>query len=274
MQGQIVKIISNDYFVSYQNQVITCKSRGKFRKDNITPLVGDYVIFDIDDKYILEVLPRKNYLIRPNVANIDQAFIVTSLKNPDFSSNLLDKLLVVLEDNKIIPIICLTKKDLLSKNELKELKKIIKYYKKIGYQVVFNNKIRKIKKILKNKTTVFTGQTGSGKSTLMNKLDKKLNFEVGEVSKALGRGRHTTRHISLVSLFGGKVLDTPGFSSIDLSSVKNLKDCFVEFKNYHCPYKDCEHINEKECIIKKQIGKEILESRYTNYLKFTKEDKQ
>lgn len=268
MQGQIIKIISNDYFVLHNDKEYVCKARGKFKNENITPQVGDYVLFDIDNNYILNILPRKNNLLRPSVANIDQAFIVTSLKKPDFSTNLLDKLLVICHINNIEPVICLTKKDLLNNKELKEIKKVIKYYKHIGYKVVYNTNLFKIKRLFKNKTTVFTGQTGAGKSSLMNKLDKSLNFETNEISDALGRGKHTTRYVTLVQLFGGKVLDTPGFSAIDLSSYtdKQIRDSFIEFNSYNCPYKDCMHINEKECVIKN--NKNILKSRYDNYKKF------
>ena len=138
MRGQIVKIISNLYFVSSNNKVYECRARGKFRNLNITPTVGDYVEFDEVNNYILDILPRKNNLIRPMVSNIDQAFIVTSLKDPNFSTNLLDKLLVVLEHNNIKPIIILTKNDLLDKEERNKLKHIINYYKRIGYKVLYN----------------------------------------------------------------------------------------------------------------------------------------
>lgn len=268
MQGQIIKIISNDYFVLYNDKEYVCKARGKLRNDNITLKVGDYVLFDIDNKYIINILPRKNDLLRPSVSNVDQAFIITSLKQPDFSTNLLDKLLVICHINNIKPIICLTKKDLLTKEELYKIKKIIKYYKHIGYKVIYNTQLYKIKRLFKNKTTVFTGQTGAGKSSLINKLDKRLNFETNEISLALGRGKHTTRYVTLVKLYGGKVLDTPGFSAIDLSSYTNkqIRDAFIEFNNYSCPYKDCMHINEKECVIKN--NNKILRSRYDNYKKF------
>ena len=271
MQGQIVKIISNDYFINSNGTTYICKARGKLKFDNITPQVGDYVIFDNEEKIIKEVTERKNSLQRPNVSNIDQAFIITSLKKPDFSDNLLDKLLVICEINNIKPIICLTKKDLLNKKELKELKQIINYYKKIGYKVIYNNEIRKIKKEFKNKTTVFTGQTGAGKSSLINKLDKTLNFETNEISQALGRGKHTTRYVTLVELYKGKVLDTPGFSAIDLKEYtdEQIKDSFIEFKNIKCDYKDCMHLNEKKCNIKELVTKKIiLKSRYENYKKF------
>lgn len=271
MKGQIVKILSNLYFVNVNGKVYDCHSRGKFRNDNITPTVGDYVIVDLENKYIMDILPRKNTLIRPFVSNIDQGLIVTSVKKPDFSTNLLDKLLVVMEYNNVKPIICLTKYDLLSKNEKKEINKYIKYYKKIGYKVFINNKLFLIKKIFKGKTTVFTGQTGAGKSTLLNKLDKRLNLETGEISIALGRGKHTTRHVELLELFKGKLLDTPGFSSIDFNDLSNddIKKAFIEFNHYNCKYKDCSHTNEKECEVIKATKKDnLLEERHSNYLKF------
>lgn len=270
MKGQIVKIISNDYFVVSENKEYRCKARGNFRNRNVIPKVGDYVSFNNNDLVITEIFKRKNDLDRPNVANIDRAFLITSLKRPDFSTNLLDKLLVICHINEIEPIICFTKKDLLTKQEYKKLKPIISYYKKIGYRVVYNTNISKIKRMFKDKTTVFTGQTGAGKSTLMNKLDKSLNFETQEISKALGRGKHTTRYVTLVNLFKGKVLDTPGFSALDLSkySDNQIKEAFIEFSNYSCPYKDCKHLEEKECVVKKEVGKKILKSRYDNYKKF------
>ena len=273
MKGQIVKILSNLYFVKCDDKIIECHSRGVFRNKNITPVVGDYCEISVEDKYILDILPRKNFLVRPLVANVDQGLIVTSLKTPDFSTNLLDKLILVMEINKIKPIICITKEDLLDEEEKEQIKRIVNYYKKIGYSVFYNYELEELKKIFKDKITVFTGQTGAGKSSLFNKLDPGLNFEVGEVSIALGRGKHTTRYVELIPLCDGKLVDTPGFSSIDLSmySKEDIKNSFIEFNNYNCRYKDCMHTNESvdECEIKKEVveGK-ILESRYANYLKF------
>ena len=161
--------------------------------------------------------------------------------------------------------------DLLTKQEKKEMKKIQKYYRKIGYTVVKNTNLFIIKRLFKGKTTVFTGQTGAGKSSLINKLDKNLKLETGEISKALGRGKHTTRHVELVELYKGKVLDTPGFSSIDFSDIskEEIRDSFIEFSNYSCPYQDCMHMKEKECQIKKEVkNNHILPSRYENYQNF------
>lgn len=271
MEGQIIKILSNLYFVNNGNQIYECHSRGKFRNDKITPVVGDYVIFDSENNYILEILPRKNYLIRPLVSNIDQGIILTSVKHPDFSSNLLDKLITVMEHHHIKPILCFSKWDLLSEEETKSMEQICNYYQKIGYTVVKNIELDNIKALLKDKTTVFTGQTGAGKSTLMNRLDSSLNLETGEISEALGRGKHTTRHVELIEMYGGKVLDTPGFSSIDFSNLskEEIRDTFIEFDDYLCPFRDCMHINEKECEVKRNVENgNILASRYENYQKF------
>ncbi|MBO5375930.1 MAG: ribosome small subunit-dependent GTPase A [Bacilli bacterium] len=278
MKGQIIKIISNLYFVSCDGVIYQCHSRGNFRNKKITPVVGDYCVINEKDNYILEILPRKNVLVRPQVANIDQGLIVTSLKTPDFSTNLLDKLILIMEVNNIKPIICITKEDLLSDSEKDETRPIIDYYQSIGYDVFYNSEIEKIKKIFKDKTTVFTGQTGAGKSSLFNKLDRNLNFDVGEVSMALGRGKHTTRCVELVNLFDGKLVDTPGFSSIDLTNIDNddIRKSFVEFGEYECKYKDCTHTNEGACDCKVKeavLNGGILSSRYENYIKFLNKDK-
>lgn len=273
MEGIIVKNISNDYVVLCKNGEYTCKPRGKFRNDKITPLVGDTVVIDPDNKYILDIKPRKNMLIRPSVANIDQALIVTSVKEPDFSTNLLDKLLVVITYNNIEPIICLTKLDLLNDSELKETKKYIKYYESIGYKVILNTDKKELKEILKNKLTVITGQSGAGKSTLLNTLDKNLELKTNEISKALGRGKHTTRHVELYHIYDGLVVDTPGFSAIDLSDIPNIgiRDNMKEMYDNldDCKYRDCMHIKEDGCAVKKKVETgEILQSRYNNYKSF------
>lgn len=272
MIGKIIKQISNDYIVKANGNLYICKARGKFRKMNITPLVGDNVVIDEENNYILEILDRKNGLDRPSVSNIDQVVIVTSVKIPDFSSNLLDKLLTIIEFNNIKPIICFTKLDLLSNEELKSIKEIMNYYKKIGYEV-YSNTDNELKNIFKDKITVFAGQSGAGKSSLLNRLDSSLNIEIGEVSIALGRGKHTTRHTELIEVLGGLIADTPGFSSIDFRGMKksDIRDNFIEFNKYRefCEYKDCMHINELNCEVKKKVeDSTIRNSRYENYLKF------
>ena len=273
MQGKIIKNISNDYTVLANNMSYICKSRGKFRNMHITPLVGDNVEFDEKAKYIMEILPRKNELVRPPVCNIDQAIIVTSLKEPDFSTNLLDKLLTVVEYNNIKPIICFTKIDLLTEDELNELKPYLEYYESIGYKTYYNNNVDSLKEIFKDKISVLTGQSGSGKSSLINRLDSSFNLKTDEISMALGRGKHTTRHTELMKVCGGYLADTPGFSAISLSDMEksDIRDNFIEFNTYRhsCKYKDCMHNNEIDCEIKNKVAdKTILKSRYDNYIKF------
>lgn len=273
MQGRIVKQISNDYTVELNNhERVICKARGKFRKLHITPLVGDFVEIDYDNKYILDILKRKNELIRPSIANVDQAVIITSVHIPEFSSNLLDKLLVTIEYNNILPIICFSKMDLIDDIKKKEIDYYINYYKKIGYKV-FINTDESIKEIFKDKITVFAGQSGAGKSTLLNKLEPNLKLDTNEVSLALGRGKHTTRHVELIPVLGGLIADTPGFSSIDFSDMSNedIRDNFIEFNEYRhdCEYKDCMHNKEANCHVKDKVSTGIIiNSRYENYLKF------
>lgn len=276
MKGQIVKIISDLHIVNYNGEEIPCKCRGIFRKEHITPLVGDYVLFNIEKKLIEEILPRKCEFDRPKVSNIDQAFIVTSLKKPDFSTNLLDKMICLMELHNVEAIICITKEDLCNEEELKEFYYILDYYKKIGYKVVSNTDLYSIKKLLKNKTSVFTGQTGAGKSTLLNKLNPSLKLETNEISEALGRGKHTTRVVELFEFCDGKLMDTPGFSSLDFKGFnkEDIKNSFIEFENFPCIYKDCSHTNEEECMIKKEVkNNNIMKSRYLNYLNFIGVDK-
>ncbi len=276
MQGRIIKNISNDYTVQTSfNERYVCKSRGRFRNMKITPLVGDEVLFDEKQNYILEILPRKNELKRPPVSNIDQVVILTSVKHPDFSSYLLDKLITIIEYHSIEPIICFTKLDLLEEKERQAMRTLITYYQKLGYQVYENTETEKIKKIFQDKITVFTGQSGAGKSTLLNHLDVNLELKTGEISLALGRGRHTTRHVELIPLFGGLVADTPGFSSIDFDMNQAcVRDQFREFEKYkeECKYKDCMHVKEDHCKIKEKVEDgTILKSRYENYLQFIRE---
>ncbi len=277
MTGKIIKCISNDYTVLAKDKTYLCKSRGLFRKLKITPLVGDEVEFDPEQQYILKILPRKNELVRPPVANIDQAFLITSVKHPDFSANLLDKLITIIEYHRILPILCFTKLDLLQEEEKKEIEQIIQYYKKIGYQVYTKEELDEIRACFKDKVSVFTGQTGAGKSTLLNQLDSKLHIKTGEISLALGRGKHTTRHTELLSIAGGYVADTPGFSAISLDDMdlSDIRDQFIEFNMYRddCKYKDCMHDREDHCKVKdKVIDGTILKSRYENYLKFIRRD--
>ena len=267
MVGKVIKLISNKWTVQVEEHYYECSSIGKFKYLKVSPLVGDVVEIDINNKVITTIYPRKNELVRPPIANVDQAIILTSCKEPDFSSNLLDKMLVIIEYNNVKPIICFTKYDL-----LKDTKEI-NYYKKVGYEVYINSDVEKIKSVFKGKITVLTGQTGVGKSSLLNGLKKDLNLPTGEISKALGRGRHTTRHVELLEIEDGLVADTPGFSSLDFIGMdkNDIKDNFVEFYENQdkCKYKDCLHLKEDGCYIKKMVEEgKIRSTRYDNYKKF------
>lgn len=270
MEGRIVRIISNLYTVQANKKAYQCHARGRFRNDKITPLVGDLVTFDDKNNYIMEIHPRKNELERPSVSNVDQVMIMISVKNPEFSTLMLDKFITIIEYNDIKPIICFTKLDLMDKKEYQTLRPYIRYYQKLGYKVLANSQLFTLKRLLRNKITVFTGQSGVGKSTLLNKLKKDLDIPTGEISKALKRGKHTTRHVELYPMYKGLVCDTPGFSSLDLDKIKkeDIRDNFIEFKTDKCEYQDCMHIKETGCYIKQQVtdGK-IINSRYENYKK-------
>jgi len=270
MEGKIVKIISNLYTVEVNGKRYECRARGKFYHEKQTPLVGDYVKVDLMNNYILALLPRKNILDRPNIANVDSAIIITSVRKPDLDLILLDKLLSLVVHNKIEPIICFTKLDLLSFKEKLAVKKIMKYYHKVGFKVVDNTKLRKLTKLIAGKIVVLTGQTGSGKSTLLNKLDPSLDLATNEISEALGRGKHTTRHVELFKYWLSYIADTPGFSALELNTLKpsEIRDTFPEFK-VKCEYQDCMHHKEEHCEVKELVQKgKILKSRYQNYLKF------
>lgn len=271
MIGRVIKLISNKWTVDIEGHLYECSSIGKFKYLKLSPKVGDLVEVDIDNNIIKKIMPRKNELIRPPISNIDQAIILVSCKEPNFSSNLLDKMLVVIEYNNVKPVICFTKYDLLS--DTSEIDEIISYYKQIGYEVYINSNLDSIKSILSNKISVLTGQTGVGKSSLLNHLKTDLNLATNEISKALGRGKHTTRHVELLSIEDGLVADTPGFSSLDFIGMNknDIKDNFVEFfKNQDkCKYKDCLHIKEDGCYIKELVEEEkIRRTRYDNYKKF------
>ncbi len=277
MQGIITEINSNLYTVENGGKKYFCKARGVFRKRHIEPKVGDICLFSKEDLLITDILPRKNSLDRPKVSNIDKVFIITSLKSPDFSTNLLDKFLLISYVNEIKPVICYTKSDLLNDNEKREIFDILSYYKEIGYKVIANTDLESISDEVKGCTVCFTGQTGAGKSTLLNKLDPNLKLKTDDISKALGRGKHTTRLTSLYFVANGYILDTPGFSDIDISKIKDedIRASFIEFRKYPCIYKDCTHTNEDECKVKEAVkNKNILESRYKDYLQFIERRKK
>ncbi len=270
MKGRVIKSISNKWTVDINNKLIECSCVGKFKYLNITPKVGDIVEVEEDSTLITKIYERKNELIRPIISNVDYCIVLTSCKEPDFSSFLLDKMLTIISYNNITPVICFTKYDLLKKTD--EIDYYIDYYKSIGYDVFVNTELDKIKELTNNKISVLTGQTGVGKSSLLNNLGNNLNLPTNEISKALGRGKHTTRHVELLNIDGSLIADTPGFSSVDFIGMTafDIKDNFVEiFKyGYNCKYKDCFHIKEDGCYVKKMLEEGVIaKTRYENYKK-------
>ena len=270
--GKIVSINKDLYTVREGENVFSCYVRGKLK--NIKLTVGDNVYFNKETKTIESILDRKNSLTRPLVSNIDKLFIVVSTHLPNFSTYLLDKFLILAENSKIKPIIIVTKMDLCTKEEAKKIKSKLKYYKKIGYKVYTNKNIRKIKKEMKNNVIAVSGQTGAGKSTLLNKIDKTLNLKTGEVSEALGRGKHTTRLVELIYTNKSLIADTPGFSALDLNlTKKEINEGFIEFGN-NCKYNTCLHTSDSGCSVIERVNEgKILKSRYENYIKLISEVK-
>lgn len=273
MQGKIIKNISNLYSVLVNDRIYDCKPRGKFRNLNLTPLVGDEVIIDEENNYILDILPRKNELNRPYIANVDLALILTSLRKPDLSLLLLDKQITFLILHNIKPVIVFSKLDLADEDLLKQVSDLSKYYESIGIEVFNNNELDILKDFLKGKEVVITGQTGAGKSTLINKLGD-LNIKTNEISHALGRGKHTTRHVEIYNIDGINIADTPGFSALDIIGFtkEEVRDSYPEFESNECKFKDCMHNKEKDCDIKDKVEKKlILKSRYDNYIRIISE---
>jgi len=283
-EGKIIKSLSGFYYVKSEQGIVQCRGRGVFRKREITPLVGDMVEFIAENDregYIIGIKERVNELVRPPISNVDQAILVFSTKNPDFSHHLLDRFLVMIESKRIEPIIVFTKKDLLSEAELEEMIKYIEDYRSIGYATLFvsaKNKdgISELYPLIKEKVSVIAGQSGVGKSTLLNALRPDLNLETKEISKHLGRGRHTTRHVELLEIEGGYVADTPGFSSLDFIDIEmeDLSFCFPEMRERlnDCKFRGCLHDKEPQCAIKAAVNEgEIANYRYENYLSFLNE---
>lgn len=287
-KGQIRKAVSGFYYVYRDGQTYQTRARGNFRNRKITPLVGDKVLFEstsLVDGYVLEVLPRVNELVRPTIANVDQAIVVMSCIEPDFSTYLLDRFLVILEEKKISPIIYVTKTDLLDIADYQELVIIQKKYEDIGYTFILphpENQIdarEQLIALFSGKLTVFMGQSGVGKSTLLNFLSPQLKLQTGEISQALGRGKHTTRYVELIPIFDGLVADTPGFSSIDLLEIDkvDLGKYFPEMleASSGCKFRECLHKHEPNCAVKEEVEQgQIVLFRYEHYLHFLEEIEQ
>ena len=271
--ARIIKIISNQYEVLKENgEHVQCVAMGKLRKHK-TPVVGDIVHIENFDSQvgIQKVLSRKNELIRPSIANVDQAIIVMSCKDPDFSTVLVDRLIFSVCYANIKPILCFTKMDLI--NDEDEIHQKIQDYRNSGYEVYESGKgyaCDELIKALKGKISVLTGQSGAGKSSLLNRIDPTFHLQTQQISKALGRGKHTTRHCELHEIAKGWVADTPGFSSMDFTHMDGLRlqACIPDFAPYlqQCKFNDCIHIAEPNCAIRQAVENGFInKERYEHY---------
>jgi len=279
LDGIIIKGIGGFYYVDVDNKIYECRARGLFRNKKIKPLVGDYAIIDVISEkeaqgYVVEIKERHVELIRPNVANVEQVIITMAVEKPSPNYILLDKLIILAESRLLEPIICFNKVELVEEEEINRIGDI---YKDAGYVVVLtsvkkNIGIEELKSVMKDSINVFAGPSGVGKSSLTNLLQPGLELKVGEISEKISRGKHTTRHTELIELdFGGFVLDTPGFTSLDLSMInaEDLKLYYREFNNLQktCKFSDCRHINEPGCaVLEKVENKAISKMRYNSYL--------
>lgn len=287
MQGKIVKGIAGFYYVHVvEFGIYECKAKGIFRKENKKPLVGDNVVIEVLDEKeklgnIVELLPRKNELIRPAVSNVDQALVVFSVTKPDPHLNLLDRFLVMMNHEEIPTVICFNKEDLGNGEDMEELGII---YENCGYPVLFSSaregtNMERLVEKLDKKTTVIAGPSGVGKSSLLNTLDPDIGAQTGSISKKIERGKHTTRHSELFTLGEDTyIMDTPGFSSLFITEMdeKDLKYCFPEFFEYEgkCRFNGCDHIHEPGCAVRDAVQNEkIAASRYNNYVSFYEEEK-
>ena len=276
--GIITKCLGGLYTVETSECICECRARGIFRNKGISPCAGDRVI--IEEGVISEIMERKNHIIRPPLANLDLLVFVVSTVSPSPDFLILDKFIAIAEYKGIIPAVVITKTDLGDGSKVREV------YTKIGIKVIEidysdSETVNEVRELLKGKISAFTGNSGAGKSTLLNAVDSELNLPTGEVSKKLGRGRHTTRHAELYKLAdGGYIADTPGFSTFDTNRYdiirkEELAICFREFEPFtdKCRFRDCSHTCEKGCAVIEQVGKAIPQTRHESYCKMYEEAK-
>lgn len=269
-EALLISIVSNRYQIFCEGEIHVATAMGKLRLGD-KPLVGDRLLVEYsEEKWVIQkVIERRNQLVRPFVANVDQALIVMSMKEPDFSYTLVDRLIFLVAYSQIEPVIVLSKADLVGQSFIDE---VCQEYK--GYQVIVTGKdypTEPLEAILKDKLSVLAGQSGVGKSSILNRINESFKLNVQEISKALGRGKHTTRHNQLYDVAGGWIADTPGFSSLDFAQLD--KELFAssipDFKKYEhqCRYRDCMHHKEPHCKIKELVAEgEISQSRYDHYI--------
>ncbi len=281
MTGTIIKGIAGFYYVKTDHGLYECRARGIFKNEGITPMVGDLVEIDVIGDmtgYINNIYPRKNQFIRPPISNVEQFVIVVSAQKPKLNFLILDRFLVMAEMNQTDAVIVINKQDV-SKSE--DIDRIMKIYDSMYPCIVLSAKknkgIEKLMPYLRDRSSALAGTSGVGKTTLLNRLQDDFNEETGDISKKTGRGKNTTRHVEIFELEqGGKVFDTPGFTSFDILECDEsmLEKCYPEMYNIegNCRYDDCRHVNEPECMIRRAVEKEIIsESRYKSYLTQIKE---
>lgn len=288
MQGKIIRGIAGFYYVhAAESGIYECRARGIFRKEGKKPLVGDDVEIEILDEEtgegsISRILPRRSELLRPAVANVDQALVIFAVKQPKPHLNLLDRFLVMMENRRIPVILCFNKQDVAGREEIEELREI---YEPAGYRVLFisaraEENIGEVRALLKGKTTTVAGPSGVGKSSLINCLQRDVRMETGAISSRIDRGKHTTRHSELITVDEDTyIMDTPGFSSLYTDDMKKeeLKYCFPEFRPFEgrCRFSGCDHVHEPGCAVKEALGQgRIHPVRYQNYLDLYNELKQ
>jgi ribosome biogenesis GTPase len=282
LSGRIIKGVGGLYFVRTPDGVYACQARGLFRKQRKTPLVGDFVeILEIDEAkktgYLQKLLDRKNELIRPRIANVDQAIVVFAAASPDFNMDLLDRFITLIEKQGLDSVICINKSDLAAEGFEESIKAV---YSRVGYPVIFvsartNTGLDALKKVVADKVSVVAGPSGVGKTSLMNLLFPGLSLETGEISRKIERGKHTTRHTEFLPLTdGGFIADTPGFTTLDLEGVaaRELPGLFREFAPFfgRCRFADCAHLSEPDCAVKAAVGQAVSASRYESYQNFHK----
>ncbi len=288
MVGKIMKGIAGFYYVHVEGRgVYECKAKGIFRKEGIKPLVGDNVEMDVlDDAEMLgnirEILPRKSALLRPAVANVDQALILFAIVKPNPNFNLLDRFLIRMEQQELPTIICFNNEDIASPEEKEALRRA---YETCGYQVLFisvleNRGLEQVRELLAGKTTTLAGPSGVGKSSLINQLSPETKMETGEISEKIKRGRHTTRHSEIIALGDGTyIMDTPGFTSLDMPDItkEELGGYYPEFRAYepYCKFRGCAHLSEPDCGVKEAVeAGGISRVRYENYTVLYRELKE
>lgn len=286
MTGKIIKGIAGFYYVDTKDGVYECKAKGVFRNKKIKPLVGDNVELEILDKdkllgSIVSVLPRTNYLLRPEVSNVDQAIIIFAVKDPEPNLSLLTRFLIRMQKENVKTIICFNKEELSSDDHKEELLNI---YKNSGCKIIFtstyeNTGLNELDDILKGKTSVLAGPSGVGKSSIINYINPEARMQTGDISDKIKRGKHTTRHSELFSLGDDTyIMDTPGFTSLYLEEFEadELRFYFEEFDEYEgqCRFSGCVHVNEPDCAVKDAVSKGIIhKKRYENYLEVYNERK-